>query len=226
MATVPHSFSPADIFQGPMDIWLDMAAPPSAVPLVPGVNTPTIDQATGVPTDTGDDGFNLGITEGPVTFSLAPTFQPIMADNFSAPIQTGLTQMEGSIGFAVKELDYARMPNYFAGLQTCTYFALPAGANAPASDFLQFGDMRSAAAREHTLLMIGPRRGKYWLYIFAYRAYLTSAFSIEWGRAKETIIKVEWGLLADPNRQPRDQVLQMGQTWPVGSQVQTSAVGG
>lgn len=55
MPTVSNVFTPADIFQGPADIFLGVKAPPSAVPPVQGTNTLTLD-GSGQPPDASTTG--------------------------------------------------------------------------------------------------------------------------------------------------------------------------
>ncbi len=208
MATVSKSFTPADVFQGPADLWIGLGAPASAVPPVQYTNTLQLD-GTGQPPDSGAAGISIGLTEGPCSISIHPKFVEIKADQFAAPVDAAFVSMATEIDFAVKESKLSRFPQFFAGLLTSTYTDVVAGAN-PACDFLQIGSQKTSAATTRTLMLIAPRRdttGK-WIYVFAYRAYLKSAIAMAVDRKKETIIKMKWGCIADTTRVAKDQVLQ------------------
>lgn len=209
MPTVAKAFSPADIFQGPADLWLDLGAPVSAVPPVQYTNTLQLD-ATGAPPDSGSAGVNLGLTEGPCSVSIHPKFNEIRADQFAAPVDAAFVSLACEIDFNIKELNLARFPKYFAGILTGTYTDVTAGAN-PACDFLQIGSNKSSQAQLHTLMLIAPRRdvANKWIYVFAYKTYLKSAITLPLDRKKETVIKLKFGCIADTARVAKDQVLQM-----------------
>lgn len=210
MPTVAKSFTPADIFQGPADLWIDLGAPASAVPPVQYTNTLQLN-GSGEPPDSGASGFNVGLTEGPCTVNINPKFSEIRADQFAAPVDAAFVSLASEIDFAVKETQLSKFPKYFAGILTGTYSNLGAGGTNPAADFLQIGSNKSSQAQLHTLMLIAPRRdvASKWLYVFAYKAYLKSAISLQLDRKKETVIKMKWGCIADPARVAKDQVLQI-----------------
>lgn len=210
MPTVAKSFNPADIFQGPADIWIDIGAPPSAVPPVQYTNTLQLN-ASGEPPDSGSSGIHLGLTEGPCSLSIMPKFNEIRADNFAAPIDAAFVSLACEVDFGVKEFNLVRIPKYFSGLTTGKYSNLGAGSANPAADLLQIGSSASATANFHTIMLISPRRdaaGKY-LYLFAYRTFVKSSLAFHFDRKKETVIKLKVACIADPARIAKDQVLQI-----------------
>src|SRR3954465_11041660 len=64
MTTVSKAFNPADIFQGPCDVWLGIGAPASATPPVEYTNTLQL-TFDGLPSDSNTTGIML--TAGPGT---------------------------------------------------------------------------------------------------------------------------------------------------------------
>ncbi len=207
---IVKSFTPADILQGPADIYLDVQAPASAVPPVQYTNTLQLD-ASGQPPDGGALGIHLGLSEGPASISIHPKFSEIRADQFAGPIDVAFVSLECEIDFAIKESSLTRIQKFFAGVLTGTYASLPIGVTNPAADFLQIGSAKTSAVNLHTLLLITPDRGTAakWAYVMAYKAYLASAVALPIGRSKETVLKLKWKLIADTARVAKDQVLQI-----------------
>jgi hypothetical protein len=213
MPTVAKLFTPGDIFQGPADVYLDIAAPPSAIPPVAGTNTIALD-ANGQPTDTGTAGIHLGLTEGPCQLTGTPKYAEIRADQFAAPLDAAYVSMECSIEFAIKELNLSRISKYFAGITSGKYSSLSAGSTNPAADLLQLGNSSGAQANTHTVMLVAPDRkaaGKF-LYVFAYRAIPASAIKLEFERKKEAVYKIKFKCIIDPSRAARDQVMQIVRT--------------
>lgn len=206
-------FTPNDIFQGPADVYVDVATPPSAVPPVPGTNLLTLD-ALGQPNDTGSLGFHLGLTEGPCSVSFHPVYHEILADQFAAAIDAAFVSSTCDIEFAIKEYNLSRYPSYFAGLTTGNYFNLTAGGTNPAADLLRIGSSNGAAVNHHTLTLVAPRRNtspQKYMYVMAYKAVLTSSIQFEFSRKKESVVKAKFRCLADTSRVGQDQVYQFVQ---------------
>lgn len=294
MAVVTRVFTPADIFQGPCDVFLGITAPPSAVPPVQYTNTLQLDGngcppvgatgaiATGVLGNSGGTGytvgdtlaviqsggsngivrvltapggvaatflilkggwgyapganlatvggtgtgctftistitagFHLGLTEGPAATNITPKFDLIRADQFSPPIDAAFVSNTGEIDFNVKELVLANIQKYLAGLFSATYFNLTAGSTNPAADFLQVGNTPSSAAQTATLLLVATRRdaAQRYLYMLAYKCHLASSIPMGFNRAKETIVKTKWKMLADTSRVGSDMACQIVRTF-------------
>lgn len=207
------SFTPADIFQGPADIYLDVQAPPSAVPPVQYVNTVQLD-ASGQPADGAVAGVHLGLSEGPASLSITPKFSEIRADQYGAPVDAAIVSLACEIDVALKELTLANIKKYFAGAGVGTYSNIGAGATNPAADFLQVGSPTTANPVLHTLMLIAPDRGHSgkFVYVMAYSAYLASAVALPLDRKKETVIKLKWKCIGDTARVAKDQVLQIVRT--------------
>jgi hypothetical protein len=160
-------------------------------------------------------GISLGLTDGPCSCSFHPKFDEIKADQFAAPVDAAFISLASEIDLIVKETTFRNIQQYFAGLQSGTYFNLtgsPVSLTNPAADFLQIGATKSSGMNNvTTLTLVSPRRdvtGK-WLYVMAYRAYLKSSVSLPVDRKKETVIKLKFGCLADTTRVAKDQVAQV-----------------
>jgi hypothetical protein len=211
MAQPVLTYTPPDIFQGPMDVWIDLAPPPSANIPVIGVNNILLD-ANGAPTDTGANGKHLGLTEGPASLSVFPKTSEIRADNFAGVVDIALVNQECEIGFTIKETHLNWFPLLAAGPATTKHYAVAAVGADHGGELLQVGSMRSCATALHTLCLVGPKRNSpasSWVTVFAYKCYLKSAISLELGRAKETMLKLQWACIADLTRVQYDTVLQI-----------------
>lgn len=209
MPVVTKTYTPANIIQGPADVFVDVAAPASAVPPVQGTNTLTID-LSGQPSDAGTAGFHIGLSEGPAVLSLTPKFEEIRADQFGAPVDAAFVSSETEIDLIVKETILTNLQKYFTS-PLGTYFNLATGITNSASDFLQVGSPKSSGATLRTLLLIAPRRdatSKFW-YVLAYKAALKSALAMSLDRKKEATYKLKFYCIADPSRVASDQVLQI-----------------
>jgi hypothetical protein len=208
-------YTPANIIQGPADIFIDVAAPPSAVPPVQGTNTwaatgtYAID-ATGQPSDAGSAGFHVGASEGPAVLSVTPKFEEIRADQFAASLDAAFVSLETEIDLVVKEAVLANLQKLFSS-PLGRYTNVTAGATNPAADFLQIGSPTSSAATLRTLLLVSPDRaasGKYWV-LQAYKAALKSAVALEFQRSTAVTWKLKFYCIADTSRVLKDQVLQL-----------------
>lgn len=289
MATVAKAFVPADIFQGPADIYMGVQNPVSAVPPVQYTNTLQLDSngqppigakgqiatvavnapgtnyligdtidvvqsgalwgqlrvvtvsgsavatvrvirggsgysvasalatvggsGTGFTADiaTITSGYHLGLTEGPASMNIHPTFNLINADQFSTHVDAAFVNLACEIDFTIKEFQLAMIQRLFGGLLTATYYDLAAGGTNPATDLLQIGNSTSSSALQTSLLLVSPRRDvpHTFMYVLGYRCYMKSAIAMSVHRSKESMIKLKFGCLADPTRVAKDYVLQI-----------------
>ncbi len=211
MPVITKTYTPANIIQGPADIYIDVAPPPSGVPPA-AANILTLD-ASGQPTDTGTAGFHIGLSEGPTMVSATPKFDEIRADQHAAPIDVAFVSMETEIDIIVKEAVLKNLQKFFTSpLGTYTDVAL--GATNPAADFLQIGSPTSSAATLRTLLLVSSRRdvsGKFW-YVLAYKTALKSAVTWAFARGTPSSWKLKFYCIADTTRVLKDQVLQIVKT--------------
>jgi hypothetical protein len=289
MATVSKLFTPADVFQGPADIYLGVQAPASAVPPVQYTNTLQLDSKGQPPIGTkgeiatvalgaggtgyavgdtltvvqggaanglirvltvadgvvatvavlrGGSGYSvastlatvggigtgctitistitagvyLGLTESPATCTVTPKFNPIHADQYSAAVDAAFVSQAAEIDFTVKELVFANLQRFFAGLFSASFWDLVIGAVNPATELLQIGSSPSSDALVTTLMLVAPRRdaaNKY-IYALAYKAYIASAIPMPVQRGKETVLKLKWKLLLDTSRVAKDMAMQI-----------------
>jgi hypothetical protein len=209
MAIVATNYDLTKMFQAPMDIYLDVAAPPSAVPPVQGTNTLTLD-ANGQPNDTGASGVHLGIAMGPAVLTFTDKIARITGDQFAADVAGAFVSQRVDLDIAMKELNLANISKLSASASTLTYNSLAAGITNPARDFVQIGTARSSGVRFHTLLIVGPRRdvAAKFAYVMLYRAILTSSIPFDISRKKETDLKLKFKGFSDTTRVLGDMTLQ------------------
>lgn len=211
MPVITKTYTPANIIQGPADIYIDVAPPPSGVPPA-AANVLTLD-SSGQPTDTGTAGFHIGLSEGPSVLSVTPKFDEIRADQHAAAIDVAFVSMETEIDIVVKEAVLQNLQKCFTS-PLGTYTNVSAGTTNPAADFLQIGSPQSSAATLRTLLLVSPRRdagGKFW-YVLAYKAALKSAITWAFARGTPSTWKLKFYCIADTTRVLKDQVLQIVKT--------------
>jgi len=159
-------------------------------------------------------GFHLGLSEGPAQVQIAPKYELIKADQFSAEVDGALISMQSEIDFTIKEMVLQTLLQMFTGLFSATYWNLGAGGTNPAADFMTIGATNSSQALTTSLLLVSPRRdaANKFVYVLGYRTYIKSALQFSIGRPKENMFKLKFGCLADMNRVVKDRVMQIIKT--------------
>jgi hypothetical protein len=217
MANIVKNYDSSKIIQGPADVYLDVKAPPSAIPGVQGTNCwgpaaggglYTVDTA-GQPADNGSAGVHLGLMEGPATITVTPKFAEILGDQFAAPVDAAFVSADFEVDFVAKEALLQTMQKYFSSTLG-TYTSVVAGAN-PAADFLQFGNENTCAITFHTIMFVSPDRsnvGKFYI-VQAYKCFLASAVQTTFARVTQTTWKLKFKCIADTSRVMKDCVAQI-----------------
>jgi hypothetical protein len=217
MANIAKIYTPKYVIQNPAEVFIDVQAPPSAVPPVQGTNiweggagTYQID-ANGQPTDNGANGVYAGATAGPLDISSALKFDPIRSDAHAAAIDaafiSGLTDWD----FVANELLLSNLAKLmpFGG----AYTSVVAGAN-PACDFLQIGSPQNSAVTFHTIMFTSPDHGasgKYFVGML-YRALVIGSIPLMFERKKIVQMKVKVRGYLDVTRVAGDMVGQLVKT--------------
>lgn len=205
MATVTKTYTPANILQGPVNIYANITAPASSLTPTADANTLTLD-ASGQPTS--GTGVHLGSIDGPTNIAITEKSNEIMDDQHESPIDVAFDTVEAEIDFTVKELNLSRLQTLLSTLSLTAYNAL---ANSQA---LQIGGQFSSAMDAVSLLLVSPRRdasGKF-LYVMAYKAYLMSAVPTTLHRAKENVWKLKFRCVMDMTRVQGDELMQIVRT--------------
>ncbi len=207
MAVVTKTYTPANVIQGPADLYIGVAAPASSLTPTADANNLTLD-ANGQPTDTGTAGFHVGSIEAPSQLQVTEKFNEIRDDQHESPIDLAFDTVEAEIDVTIKEVALLNVQKYFMSDKLSTRTALAA------QDVLQVGGQLDSSLNLRTLLLVQPRRdaaGKF-VYVMAYKSYLKSALQLTFHRNKENVFKLKFGCVMDSTRVAGDEVLQVVRT--------------
>jgi hypothetical protein len=204
VATISKVYTPANIWQGPVDVYVNIPAPASANPPAADANEITLDSNGQPPAG----GIHLGAIEAPATVTITEKFNEIRADQFEAPGDVAFDTVEAEIDVDLKETALSRLSTLLTASALSTYTAL---AN---SLVLQVGGQQSSAVTFFTLMLIGANRANTakFAYVFAFKAYLKSAAQLTFHRSKENTHKLKFGCVADLTRVAGDELLQIVKT--------------
>lgn len=201
MAFISRVYTPANIFQGPADIYLNITAPTSSLLPTADANMLTLD-ASGQPTSS--TGFHCGLVEAPTMPTITEKLNEIHADQIEMPIDVALDSIEAEIDFIMKETNLTRL-NTALTSALGTYTALTN------SQVLQLGGQLSSTATAVTVLAISANRavaGKF-VGFMLYKAVLASPITPMYNRAKETVYKLKMKGFADLTRVAGDELMQI-----------------
>ncbi len=204
MANVARTYTVAQIFQGPIDVYVNIAAPSSHTP--PTQADEIAFDASGQPTSA--TGFHAGLVEGPTNIVVTEKCNEIMSDQHESPVDVAFDSTEAEIDITVKETTLTRLQTFLTSGLLGAYTAL---ANSQA---LQVGGQLDSSMTPITLLLVSPDRavsGKF-LYVFAFKCYLKSAIATGFHRSKESIYKLKFGCFMDLTRVAGDELMNICKT--------------
>jgi hypothetical protein len=202
MANITKVYTPANIFQGPADIYINIAAPASSLTPSSDSQTLTLD-ANGQPSSA--TGFHAGLVEAPTMPTITEKLNPLSADQIETPIDVALDSIEAEIDIVLKETNLSRLSTLLTSSQLNTYTALGT------QQVLQMGGQLNSNATSITITAIAPRRDAptkfvYWM---LYKAYLMSSIQMQLQRTKETVYKLKFKGIADTTRVSGDELMQI-----------------
>lgn len=202
--SISRSYVVADIWQGPIDVYVNITAPTSSLYPTADSNILTFD-ASNQPTSSA--GFHLGSIESPTQLNIVEKSNEIMDDQHDTAIDVAFDGISAEIDFTMKETNLSRLVTLLSSA-FATYTALSN------SKVMQVGGKLDSAATPVTLLLVGPNRvtaGKL-AYVMGYKSYLKSPIPFNWQRTKETVFKMKFGCVMDLTRAVGDEVLQIVRT--------------
>lgn len=204
MANVPRSYTVGNIFQGPVDVYVNIAAPTSASP--PTQASEVALDANGQPTSGA--GFHVGSVEGPTSILITEKCNEILDDQHESPIDVAFDTIEAEIDLNMKETNLSRLQTLLTSAALGAYTSL---ANSQA---LQIGGQLDSSLSFVTLMLVSPRRdvaGKF-IYAFVYKSFLNSAIAAALIRNKETVYKLKFRAVMDTARLAGDELMQIVRT--------------
>ncbi len=210
MAAVARSYTPGDIFQNPVDVFVDITAPTSSLTPTADANTllivATAGANYGLPTSA--TGYHVGSVDGPTSISFTEKVNEIWDDQHESPIDAGFDSVDAEIDFNMKETNFSKLQKAFTSDDLGAYTSLAA------TEVLQIGGQFSSSKTLRSLLLVSQRRdvaGKF-LYVMAYKTYLKSAIQMTFIRSKEIVYKLKFGVVADLSRVQGDELMQIVRT--------------
>lgn len=205
MANISRIYTPANIFEGPADIYINIAAPTSSLVPTADLNTLVLD-SSGQPTSA--TGFHAGLVEGPMMPTISQKLNEIHADQIESPIDAGFDAIEAEIDFVLKETNLSRLNTLINASELSAYTALAA------SQVWQMGGQFNSSKTPVTVLAIGQKRDltSKWVYWMLYKAVLESVIPMSFQRSKETVYKLKFKGYADTTRVVGDELMQIAST--------------
>src|SRR5579885_959744 len=121
MSNISKVYTPANIFMGPADVYVGLAAPTSALVPTADANILTLD-ASGQPSS--GSGSHLGLVEAPTMPSIVEKLNEISADQIETPIDVALDSIEAEIDIILKETNLSRLQTLLTSNSLGAYNAL------------------------------------------------------------------------------------------------------
>lgn len=205
MANIVRSYTVASIWQGPLDVYVNITAPASSATPNADTHCLTLD-ANGQPTS--NTGFHIGSVEGPTTIQITEKCNEILDDQHESPIGVAFDNITAEIDFTMKETSLTRLQTFLTSGGLGVYTALGN------SQVLQIGGQFDSSTSMITLLLVGPSRsaaGKF-AYCLVYKTYLKSAIAMAFQRSKETLYKLKAGCIMDTSRVSGDELMAICRT--------------
>lgn len=205
MANIARSYVVANIIQGPIDVYVNIAAPASSANPLADNQCVTLD-ANGQPSSA--TGFHCGSVEGSTVITVTEKSNEIMDDQHESPIDVAFDTIEAEIDFAMKETNLTRLQSLLTSGNLGAYTAL---AN---SQVLQIGGQLDSSTSMVSLMLVTPDRsvaGKF-IYWFAYKAYLNAQQQLTFHRTKENVFKLKFRSIMDTTRVSGDELMHWAHT--------------
>jgi hypothetical protein len=205
MANIARTYVVANVVQGPVDVYANIAAPASSANPLADTQCITLD-ANGQPSSA--TGLHLGSVEGSTVITVTEKSNEITDDQHESPIDVAFDSIEGEVDIAMKETNLSRLQTLLASGNLGAYNAL---AN---SQVLQVGGQLDSSTSLISLLLVTPNRavaGKF-IYWFVYKAFLNSAIQLTFHRNKENVFKLKFRAIMDTTRVSGDELMHWVKT--------------
>ncbi len=193
-------YTPAAIFQGPVDAFVNVPAPTSHMP--PTQADELALDASGQP-PTG--GVHLGSLNAPGSVTITEKFNEIRDDQHESGIDAAFDTVAAEIDLDMKETNLQNILTLLTAVGSGTFTSL---AN---SQVLQVGGTLTSGVAFFPLMLVGGQKnfpGKF-VYVYAFKCYLKSSFPLTFHRSKENDWKAKFGCLADLTRVAGDEVMHV-----------------
>lgn len=195
-----RTYTVADITHGPVDIWLDVAAPGAAalatidVNVTTGVATP---DATANP-----NAYHLGLSTGGAELMYKPTTQQVMADELTSPYRSILEAEEVVIS-PKGALQLGQSPTRASKVMPGAILTAPG-----TGDKITVGGSQTITYRTVMALWMQAdslTKYNYWL---LYKSFNDAGLALQLNRKADAAADLAFRGFADPARTQGDQILQ------------------
>jgi hypothetical protein len=209
LASISRIYTPANLLQSPVEVFLNVAPPASSASPVDGIDTLQITlDPKGFPTpvDTGGVGFHVGHIDGPSTFSITEKVNEIFDDSHENAVDVGFDTIECEIDVNIKETaNLARYLSYISTKQLGSY------ETDGTAEVVTLGGQFNSCFSPITVLLLAQTRDCAGLYIYVmlYRATLQASLVNTFTRSKESVWKLKFRGLMDFTRQQGDELMQI-----------------
>ena len=179
-------YTPAEIQQGPANLWIVGTPPVDATPRLTLAADLTPD-ATAHPLSLG-----LGLTESAVTMTITPKIEAIRADQADGPVDFYCVSLESKLEATLNQAAFDKLTQAL-GLGTAAYLS------DSETTYEQIGLGGLSAAGQFAVAAIAPKRSdatKVWVGMI-YKVISSDGISIQMSRAKPATYKVTFTGLCD-----------------------------
>lgn len=206
MAGTTKSYTPSEIVQGPGDLWAIGIAPTDA-------NVRLTLASDGTPDATAHAGsVHLGAITTAITTSVKPKVSEITVDQFEAPIDSYVTELDAKIEAEMAQVESQKLQRML-GVGVYSTAAILSG-DFSGSTFEQVTWGGTFTVPKICLAVISPSRANPLQFVVSvlYIGYSASGFALALGRAKAAAYKAQFASLSDTARTAGQQIGVLYQT--------------
>ena len=205
MAGTTKDYTVSEIIQGPGDLWAIGVAPTdTAVRLTLA--------ADGSPDATTHPGsVHLGIISQAISTTLKPKIAAIQADQFEAPIDSYVTELDGKIEAELGQAESAKLQRML-GVATYSSGTNSNPAAGTAYEQLTFGGTFTVPKICLAVISASRQNAQQYVVSVLYIGVSMSGFALALGRAKAASYKAQFQGLTDPTRTAGQQIGVLYQT--------------
>lgn len=199
MAATARTYTIADIARGPVDIWLDVAAPAGGAEVV-------IDTTTGVHTPesvANPNAYHLGMSKDGASLLIKPSTENFMADELTSPYRSAVSEEEVVIS-PKGALQIGQNMTLLSKLLLGSTLSTPAGKQA-----LKGGGLTTITYRTVLAIWAQPEDNTKYMYWLLYRSYNDAGVALEISRKIDASADIAFRGFSDPARAAGDQIYQI-----------------
>lgn len=199
MAATARTYTIADIARGPVDIWLNVAAPAFgaevAIDTTSGVHTPE--------SSANPSALHLGLSKEGASLLIKPATENFMADELTSPYRSAISDEEVVIS-TKGSLQVGQNMTILAQLVLGSTASTPTGKLA-----LKGGGLSTITYRTVMAIWALPEDTTKYMYWLLYRSYNDTGVALEISRKIDASADIAFRGFSDPARTAGDQIYQI-----------------